>query len=43
MRLFFMILCLTALASAGKKKNESNNLEQETSKRTKSKQISFLE
>ena len=38
-----MILCLTALASAGKKKNQSNNLEEETSKKTKSKEISFLD
>ena len=38
MRLFFMIFCMAALVSAGKKKkNESNSLDQETNKKTKSK------
>jgi len=38
MRLFFMLFCLSALVSAGKKnKKESNYLDQETSKKSKSK------
>ena len=40
--MFFMIFCMAALVGAGKKKkNESNSLDQETNKKTKSKENSL--